>query len=290
MIKKINIALASVFAVVLLVSAVRGMLSDKKTETGEMHVESTPVAEKPPKVNVYYVGWTKFAKENRISNRNGVLLDLMRAIFPESKAHYLVGNAKKFADKMAEDPAAVVVGFGDHPELKSCRRAPTPLAMASLVVCTLRSNPWRFDGSESLDRLRLIVRSSLLDYAVLRERAERHSGDSDKMLIVDSSMSLGDITALIESGKADGFCVATGESLRGSRDVMSAPILQRFRISEVVANDPVYLYVSSVNPAFADAVVDAYESGIRRIDASGERARIFVYYDMTPESLPARSR
>ena len=52
------------------------------------------------------------------------------------------------------------------------------------------------------------------------------------------------------------------------------------------SNDPVYLYVSSADPAFADAVIDAYEKGMRRIAASGELDRIFEYYDMTHDPIP----
>ena len=282
MIKKINIALVSVFAMILLASALRGVLSGEKRKNPEARVESRSAASNAPKVNVYYVRWAKYAMKNKITCRNGVLLDIMRAIFPGAGAQHIVGEAKKFVEKMAEDPSAVVVGFGDHPDFAGCRRAPTPLAMAPLVVRTLRSNPWRYEGQESLDKLRLIVRSSLLDYSVIRERLKN---GSDKTLVVESGMTIGEMMDLIESGKADGF-VATGESGTGEMEMTAAQILLRFRTSEPISNDPVYLYVSSADPAFADAVIDAYEKGMRRIAASGELDRIFEYYDMTHDPIP----
>ena len=284
MIKKINIALVSLFAVILVANALKGVLSGAKNHIHRACVESRSAASDVPKVNVYYVRWSQFAMKNKISRRNGVLLDLMRAIFPGSDSHHITGDAKKFVEKMSEDPSAVVVGFGAHPDFADCRHAPTPLAMAPLVVRTLRSNPWRYEGPESLDELRLIVRSPLLDYAVVRERLKSVSAGSDKMLVVESGMSIGGMMELIESGKADGF-VSTGEDRTSEIEMTAAQILQRFRTSKVIARDPVYLYVSNVNPEFADAVIDAYEKGMRRIEASGERARIFTYYDMTPEPL-----
>ena len=284
MIKKINIALVSVFAVILLVNALKGVLSGERDCVRKARVESPSAASDVPKVNVYYVRWSKFAMKNRISRRNGVLLDIMRAIFPGSDSHHITGDAKKFVEKMSEDPSAVVIGFGAHPDLAECRRAPTPLVMAPLIVRTLRSNPWRYEGPESLDKLRLVVRSSLLDYAIGRERLQSLPAGSDRMLVVDGGMGIGEITDLIESGKVDGF-LATGEDRTSEIEMTAVQILQRFRTSKIIARDPVYLYVSNVNPAFADAVIDAYESGLRRIEASGERARIFAYYGMTPEPL-----
>ena len=279
MIKKINIALVSAFVAILLASAMRGMFVGKKAEPAPGDApEIASAAQAVPDVNVYYVRWAKYAMPNRISNRNGVLLDLMRALFHGAAMHCINGDVKRFAEKLSEDPSAVVVGFGNHPDLATCRRAPTPLAFAPLVVRTLRSNPWRFGGTNSIDELRLVVRRSLLDYSVIRDRVGDGSG---RMIVVDSSTSVDDIAALIEDGKADGF-VATGESRSSELEMTSAQILQRFRTSDIIAKDPVYLYVSNIDPAFADAVIDAYEKGVKRIDASGERARIFAYYDMTP--------
>jgi len=48
-----------------------------------------------------------------------------------------------------ENPKAVVVGFGEHPDLKGVRRAQTPLMKCPLVLMTQRTNPWRYKGPES---------------------------------------------------------------------------------------------------------------------------------------------
>ena len=98
MIKKINIALVSVFVAILLASAMRGMFAGKKAEPASGGgPEIASAAQTVPDINVYYVRWTKYAMPNRISNRNGVLLDLMRALFHGADMRCINGDVKRFA-------------------------------------------------------------------------------------------------------------------------------------------------------------------------------------------------
>ena len=62
-------------------------------------------------------------------------------------------------------------------------------------------------------------------------------------------------------------------------------VLQRFRKSAVVGKGDTLLYVTSADKDYAKRVLDAFEAGIRRIDASGERRRIFDYYGMVPPPI-----
>ncbi len=284
MIKKLNIALLIAFVAILAVKMISGLVPKNVGSVPASPVAAKAESSGEPRVHIYYVRWLNYAVENRITNRNGVLLDVMRAIFPHAEVRYLPCPVAGFAKVLAEDPAAVVVGFGAHPALEHSVRAPTPMATASLVVKTLRGNPWRYTGPESLDKLRLVVYESLLDYEVMRARQKRFGEGSDRFQIVEEGTSVGDIAAIIEAGKADAF-VATGEASTASQEMTSARVLQRFRTSRPIANDPVLLHVSGLDPEFAKSVVDAYESGLRRIDANGVRKRIFDYYDMTPNHL-----
>ena len=284
MIKKLNVALLIAFAAVLAAKMISGLVPKNVGTVPASPVTAKAEVSGEPRLHIYYVRWLNYAVENRITNRNGVLLDTMRAIFPHAEVHYLSGDVSGFAKVLAEDPAAVVVGFGAHPALGQTVCAPTPMATASLVVKTLRGNPWRYKGPESLDKLRIVVGEALLDYEAMRSRLKRFGEGSDRLQIVKEGTSLGDVAAMIEAGKADAF-VATGEASTASQEMTSARVLQRFRTSRPIANDPVLLHVSGLDPEFAKSVVDAYESGLRRIDANGVRKRIFDYYGMTPNHL-----
>lgn len=284
MIKKLNIALLIAFVAILAVKMISGLLPGEGKARSAAPTEVAEVVSNEPMVHIYYVRWLNYAVENRITNRNGVLLDTMREIFPHAEVRYLPGDVAGFVKVLAEDPAAVVVGFGAHPALEQAVLAPTPMATATLIVRTLRGNPWRYTGPESLDKLRLVVYDSLLDYEAMRVRLKRFGEGSDLFQIVKEGTSLGDIAEIIESGKADAF-VDTCESSAASQEMTSAHILQMFRTSKPIAKDPVLLHVSSLDPEFAKAVVEAYESGLRRIDANGVRKRIFDYYGMTPNPL-----
>ena len=53
----------------------------------------------------------------------------------------------------------------------------------------------------------------------------------------------------------------------------------------MIANDGTMLYVSGKEPEFEKRVINAYEVGIRRIEKSGERRRIFEYYGVPYTSV-----
>ena len=63
---------------------------------------------------------------------------------------------------------------------------------------------------------------------------------------------------------------------------MSTTIVQRFRMSAEIDRGNALLHVSKADPDFAAALIDEYEKGMRRIEASGERSRIFGYYGFEP--------
>ena len=95
-----------------------------------------------------------------------------------------------------------------------------------------------------------------------------------------------EMAAMVEAGEADAFAVSGDIGDKGvAIDTMSIRILQRFRKSPEIARGDIMLYVSSLDKDYADRVIEAYEAGIRRIDASGERRRIFDYYGMVPTPI-----
>ena len=281
MIKKINVALAIAFAVLL---AVKG-LKQLKSASASSSSSRQKVAAQPSEVSslaphVYYGYWAGYTLENPISNRNGILLDIVRAVFPKATFSHVHGNVETFAKIMQEDPTAVVVGFGSHPALKNFPLAPTPLMHCPLVLMTLRTNPWRYKGAASLDELRIVADEAFLDYKVIRELHARVGENSDRLRLVPSTVTKVGLAEIVEKGEADAFVMADLMNVEGATldGLTSLRFLQRFRKSRVIANDGTMLYVSGKDADFAKRVIEAYEKGVRRIEKSGERRRIFEYY------------
>ena len=146
MIKKINTLLVVAFVAMLALKGVK-VLKDSRAAAAQSHKAATSERQDASQLApcVCYGYWAGYSIENPISNRNGVLLDMMRAIFPNATFRNVHGNVDEFAKILREDPKAVVVGFGEHPSLKGMKMAPTPLMHCPLVLMTLRTNPWRVE-------------------------------------------------------------------------------------------------------------------------------------------------
>lgn len=288
MIKKINIALAIAFALLFALKGLKEIKTarERNPAAGAAAAAAQPAGSKLAP-NVYYGHWSYFAAKDPISNRNGILLDTLRAIFPDARFTELHGGPEAFAEKLRTDPHAVVAGFGRHPAFDGCRVAATPMAYGTLILMTLRSNPWRYEGEESLDKLRIVSDPVYLDYGVLRKRLERLGEGSPLFRVASPGMSKMEQAAMVEAGEADAFVASGDIGNKGvAIDTMSIRILQHFRKSAEIGRDDTLLYVSALDGDYARDVLDAYEEGMRRIERSGERRRIFEYYGMVPRPLP----
>ena len=281
MIKKINTLLVVAFVAMLALKGVK-VLKDSRAAAAQSHKAATSERQDASQLApcVCYGYWAGYSIENPISNRNGVLLDMMRAIFPNATFRNVHGNVDEFAKILREDPKAVVVGFGEHPSLKGMKMAPTPLMHCPLVLMTLRTNPWRYKGPKSLDGLRIVVNEAFLDYKVIRELRDRNGGDAKRLRFMPSSITKVELAELVEKGEADAFVMAgmkndQGELMDGFTSIQ---LIREFRRSEVIGNDGTFLYVSNVDADLARRTIDEFEKGMKRIEASGERRRIFEYY------------
>ena len=289
MIKKINIFLAIVFAAMFALKGLKDFKANQAARaTAKPPVQKTAKAEALPPVHVYYTHWEYFCAEDPISNRNGLLLDTIRAIFPNAKYTLLHGDTEMFAQKLREDPNAVVVGFGAHDALREFRHSTLPMAWSKIILMTLRTNPWRYTGEASLDNLRIVVASDYMDFKVLKDRKARVGPDSPLLRVLpgDTDALLSELAAIVESGDADAFVESGDSGNHGiAADMRSIRLLQRFRKSDPIGYSDMLFYVSSLDEAYANRVIEAYDAGMRRIEASGERRRIFEYYGMIPASL-----
>ena len=291
MIKKVNILLAVAFAAML---ALKGMKALKSPKLAKPQAEEAASAERQGASRlapcVCYGYWAGYSVENPISNRNGILLDTMRAIFPNATFRNVHGDVEEFAKILREDPNAVVVGFGEHPDLKGIQMAPTPLMQCPLVLMTLRTNPWRYKGPSSLDSLRVIANEAFLDYKVVRDLHERHGNDGKHLRLVPSSATKVELAEMVEKGEGDAFVMAgrKGNQVATMDGVTSIRLVRKFRESDVIGNDGTFLYVSGVDADLAKRMIEEYEAGLRRIDANGQRRRIFEYYGVVCDPLDSK--
>ena len=286
MIKKVNIILAVAFAAMLSLKGLKEIKNARARQPQEKEA-ATAVRQEASLLAPYvcYAYWAGYSVEDPISNRNGVLLDTVKAIFPNATFHRIYGDVEAFVKVLRENPKAVVVGFGEHPAMKDLRVAPTPLMSCPIILMTLRTNPWQYKDASSLDGLRILANKAFLDYKVLRDLLARHGKDSPYLRILPASVSKVEQAERVERGEADAFVTTGMNDAAGAMmdGIASVHILQHFRKSKVIGCDGTFLYVSSVDGDFAKRVVDEYEAGIRRIDANGQRRRIFEYYGMSPD-------
>lgn len=279
MIKKINIALAICFVALFAMKGLKQMKKEKASRPKEVAVVQTQSANLPAP-DVYYIYWSSYSVVDPISNRNGVLLDIIRAIFPEAKFHRLRADVPDIVKVLKENPRAVVVGLGAHPDLALCRSAPTPLVHTGYVLMTLRSNPWRYTGPDSLKNLKIAARKSLLECAGLRKLHAQNNKEGKSLLrVVPTEASTADLAAMVEKGEVDAFA-ATGAKDMGGASAGRVPehLTHKFRVSEEIGSEPSLLYVSSLDEEFSKRVVEEYEKGLIRIQKSGERRRILEFY------------
>ena len=286
MIKKVNIALAIAFVAMFAMKGLKGLkdASAKRSATQERAAERQDESQLAP--HIYYGYWAGYTLENPISNRNGILLDIVRAIFPKSTFHHVHGDVMEFAKVLREDPHAVVVGFGSHPALKDFQSAPTPLMACPLVVMTLRTNPWYYDGVESLNELKILADEAFLDYKVIRDLHERAGQDSERLRIMPSTVSKVVMAEMVAKGEADAFVMADLANVKGAMidGLASVRFIQHFRKSKPIANDGTLLYASGKDADFPKRLIAEYEEGFRRIARNGERRRIFEYYGIPDET------
>ena len=288
MIKKLNTVLVAVFAAMAALKGVK-LLTHRSGESADSQAadaeRSGGASQLAP--HVYYAYWAGYTLQNPVSNRNGILLDMVRAVFPNAEFRFVNGDVSDMADRLRGDSRAVVVGFGAHEALAEFPAAPTPLMHCPLVLMTLRTNPWYYEGFSSLTNLKIVASDSFLDYTVMRRLKELADRGEASLSVMTNAVTKVELAEMVMNGEADAMVIADLRNAEGApKDGLTAMrFIQNFRKSSVIASDGTLLYVSGLDADFAKKVVEDYESGIRRIDRTGELRRICEYYG-TPYDPP----
>lgn len=278
MIKKLN---AVLFVLLLLLLGMK-LLKDKLAAPQSAPVEvveekSVRNAEFAP--TVYYLPWVPYAVFNPITNRNGYLLDVLREIFPNARFVRLSGTVRNVVAKLSEDPSGVQCEYGDHLLLTNVVSAATPLLTREIAVYTERSNPWAYEGVESLGKLRLSICENDLDSKVLRAYAEKYGNDPKRLRIYKHDLRDDDEWRTdLQEKRIDGYVDTRVEDVKTSSLGSLAVRLLWGSVSAPIDTVEVRFSVSNRDPAYAKQLIDAYERGIREMEASGELRRLRDYY------------
>lgn len=278
MIKKLNAVLFVLLFLLLGLKALKDKLAAQQSQAVEF-VEAKPVRNAEFAPTVYYLPWVPYAVPNPITNRNGYLLDVIHEIFPNARFVRLSGTVRTVAEALARDPAGVQCEYGDHQYLTNVVSAATPLLTREIAVYTDRSNPWAYDGVESLEKLRLSICVNDLDSKVLRAYAEKHGNDPKRLRIYSGELRDRDEWRNdLKAKRVDGYVDTRVENLKTSHLGSLAVRLLWASVSLPIDTVEVRFSVSNRDPAYAKQLIDAYERGIREMEASGELRRLRDYY------------
>jgi len=289
MIKKINIALAVVFAVLFGFKCLLDMATAAKSRTRpapSAAQQGAPAAsELAP--HIYYVYRQGFYAPNRITNRNGTVMDVMKAVFPRAEFRPLrTGLSVAEIEKiLADDPQGAIVEVGWRDASGRFPHSKTPVSMSALSLFLRRDCAWTYAGPESLDKLRIGWTGEMNYSPVLRKFAEKWKNTPGKA-VVSSSFNYPylvfeqDLTA----AKLDAFVYYSASGYYMQDTVI------RYRRSMPFDILPLHLCVSDKDPEYAQRLLAEYEAGMERIGANGELMRIAGYYvDQLPEDVRKRA-
>lgn len=290
MIKKINIALAVVFAVLfglkLLLDFVESAKKDERRTVAAQTFQSEVSTLAP---HVYFVRWEPFFAPNLVTKHDGFCLDIIREIFPnaifdDSKDTTRIAAVR---DILKSDPRAVIADFGDMKELEEFPAAEEQMFMVMLCVYTPRTSAWTYTGPESLDQLRLGWTEDFNDSPVLRAFAEKWKDTPGKAVVSEILCDAGDyFWKMIEKGELDGFVSSYGYILNsGEQD--DAKAFVRYRSSKPIDRVKIRFRASNVDLEWSKAVCKAFDDGVHRLYHSGFIQRLLDYYrkDMGAKGL-----
>lgn len=275
MIKKLNIALLVAFAVLLGLKALKNAVSVRKTQTKAPVVQvASEVSDLAPVIP--YAEWEGYVFRNPITNRNGLLLDILREIFPKMKLAAAPENMESLAKLMMEEPMAVAVGFGEHPAIEKFPRSEIPIGYSEVVVCTRRTFSWKCSGPESLEKITLGLTEDNLDYPKVRAFYEKWKDDPSHVTLYSRAKEE-QMYEDFRTEKVQGILVTKG-FLENDAFGLASLYVSQLRESAPIDRGAIIFRVSNKDPEMTSALIRDYEAGMKRLRKSGVLRRIYEYY------------
>lgn len=284
MIKKINIALAAAFVALFLlktvISLVGGARAHKTASDGPVTAEVRNAEFAP---NVYFMVYPPYFWPNPLTKRNGYVNDIVTAVFPNAKLVQIsVVTKEGYVEKLMSDPHAVVVYTG-HPRLMEFPHSDVSLPDLDICLTTLRTSEWRYEGPESLKKIKIgLCADDAEDSELIREYCRTFKDDPAKLKLYTSTVSADIMNRELDNEVIDAF-LSVRLPTRFVMNSSNARTIVRYRLSDAVDTIPLRLFVSNLDPDWSAALLDAYARGMKEIEASGELRRIREYYGIGEE-------
>ena len=270
MIKKLNIVLLVIAAVLFGIKGLQVLLATRAasaaTESRSLNAAGPVVSSLSPRI--LYCYWPPYAAENPVSNHNGYILDIVRAIFPCARFDRRETPLAERVAVLHQDRNAVLVSYGHHPLLRSFPQSKSSTGYYELAVFTARTNAWHYTGPASLDQIRLGCSPEYFECAELTNHHFVAISEED-----DFAAHLADV----QKGRFDGF-IETHSVYQWDLETSSVAVRAELRMSEPIGRVNMLFTASDKDPAFSKKLLDDFEAGLARITASGELARIKQYY------------
>ena len=275
MVKKINIALLCVFAILFALKTLRDLSSGKGRTAGP---DPEPRAETPGsdlEVQFYCEHEPPFVSVDVITRRDGLFLDQIRAIFPKVRLVFCdeTNRVDWSIRALRSNPHAIAFATREDPRFADFGKTESALGWVEYRFITYRTNPWRYTGPESL-----AGKKFLLDVATCK------NGDIlrlDKEGVVETLDLIGptcDYERLLGEDRYEGILCPYARMEHFRMEESGTVDSENFRCSPRFTACEIRLAVSSLDPEFAKRFLAEFESGFKRISESGERRRIFEYY------------
>ena len=277
MIKKLNICLFVAVLTMLLLKVGVDVLANRRTG-GDAGSAAVPALNAEFSPRIVYEPMVPFAVENPLTRRDGCILDMLQAIFPNARRDVRDLDPETTARILSEDPTAVCISYGDHPALRGFPHASTPLAVEDVVLYTSRELEWSYTGPDALAKLRIGMTSDYEDAPNLMRLYEASQKTDRPMRLFKPSDKYYDdpLTAILD-GVVD--AVALSALDYSSRELgITAETIFSFNVTPAIDHVPILLIVSNADPEYAKRLIDAYEAGFKEIEASGLLRRIREYY------------
>ena len=229
--------------------------------------------------NVYYYRVDPYMKENPVTHRNGYFIDIVRAVFPRAKFIREGSCAADYVKLLEQDPMGVVIGYGDHPLLKAFPAAKTPVGWMHVYLFTRRDCKWRYDGTETLDNVRIGIDSDYLDSKVISGLIAKWKSDPSHVRVYQATKEdRKPVFRAIEKGEIEAYA-GISPDVYHAQETSSREVISNYRRSEPIDKTYMRFRVSNKDSALAEALIEAWEKGRERCERSGELKRIRQYYN-----------
>lgn len=285
MIKKLNVFLFVVIGTMLVLKVALDAVRSSGTTASSERPPAGPVLNAEFSPRIIYEPLVTLAVENPLTHRNGYMLDVLSAIFPNARFEELLLNPELARKVLTEDPTAVTVVYGDHPGLRDFPRAETSLATEEVVLYTLRELEWNYTGPESLAKIRIGMTEGYEDCPNLMRYCEASKTNAHPMRVFrPSEKYYFDPTAAVVDGVVDAIALANTDYSSSPDELgITGGTIVSFNTSPVIDRVPLMFIVSKADPEYSKRLIEAYENGLKEIEASGRLRRIREYYRISNE-------